>query len=96
MVEKVARILDPEAWDHPDEGKNFVRGITIINNRPPEVAVGQLDLTPRRTAAMAKAREIITAMREPTKAMVEAADPQGGDPGLIWHNWYRVIDAALK
>ncbi len=84
MVQKVARVLDPEIWD--SEG---------------DYRLERQRIQSRRDKAMQLARETISAMLEPTDAMVAAFDKDVDD----WfsekiadpmHLYKVMIDAALK
>ena len=86
MVERVARAIDPFAWEWID--------FTQANN-PTHMAL-------QRTIEhqLQQARAAIVAMREPTDAMVEAGNydafPDGHGCGPIASAWREMIDEALK
>ena len=74
MMERVALVLDPDAWNNPLEGKDVITAVAVWDDgRPAEVTYGKLELEPRRKDARDKARAAIAAMREPTDAMMKAA-----------------------
>lgn len=80
MVELVARIIDPELWLSYDRARREgwdaeTRAMTERNVQP----------------SLAKARAFFEAIREPTEAMIDAADAD--DWPLA--NWRVMIDAAL-
>lgn len=87
MVERVARAIfsddDPEVWDET---------LRMAAKYPKEMAHYQQDIDETR----AKARRAIKAMRVPTEAMVNAADPYGIIMANFEDAWRDMIDEALK
>lgn len=66
IVERVARIIDPEAWAPVDQCASYVARHTIPKHR-------------EREESLAKARAAIAALREPSDAMIEAGAEVHGE-----------------
>lgn len=94
MVERMARVIDPEAWVEPASMQMLANqnpGLAgMLANSPPEM--DRTERQRRRDASLGLARRIIAAMREPTEAMLKAAKTEGPDDDV----WRAMIDAALK
>lgn len=93
MVERVARVLDPEGRDNPAESFYGDDGIKYLAGVP----------TWKRWEDLARAA--IAAMREPTPAMIDAmaayirSPGTPNDPGAPWSPvkiYQAAIDEALK
>lgn len=65
-IERVARIIDPDAWAPVDQCASYVARHTIPKHR-------------QREESLAKARKILAALREPSDAMMIAA---ANTPGM--------------
>ena len=109
MVERVARILDPEAWSNPSANMQaYVPSSQQLMNQSllsgfPGAHLDQFERQRRQDASITQARRAIAALREPTAGMARAANDAFPDaPGEITCSalgsdlWRAMIDAALK
>jgi hypothetical protein len=84
MVERVARMINPDAW--LPERENVITGITIVDGQNPTVIFGREDKSKQRSNSLATARVAIASMREPTEAMESAG----------WEGIYAQVDKGCK
>lgn len=87
MVERVARMLEPELWGRID--------LDLASRTPSTAAVNA------RAAELEKVKRAIASMREPTGAMLDAVQVPGiPGPRLHRHDnksaYQAMIDAALE
>ncbi len=75
MVERVARILDPEAWapryaQMASTPQQPINQNMMVQTYAPGAHLDQFERQRRQDASITQARRVIAAMREPTAAIV--------------------------